>query len=53
MLGLESRARGPVKGQRKELAIVEHLASAIAPSDIKVIVQVASGCNIEHQRASQ
>ena len=41
VLGLEARARGPVKGEGKKFAIVEYLSPIIpTPSDVKVLVQV-------------
>jgi len=42
VLGLKARARGTVKGQSKKLTIVQNLTSAISPSDINILVQVAS-----------
>ena len=41
VVGLKSRARGLVKRQSQQLAIVEYLSSAIAPSDLEILVQIA------------
>jgi hypothetical protein len=48
--GLEARPRGPVHGQRQELAAVEDLAAAVAPGDVHVLVEVAGARDAGEQR---
>ena len=43
--GLETRARGFVKGESEKLSIVEDVGSAITPSDISVLVEVSKRSN--------
>ena len=45
ILGLETRARGFVKGESEKLSIVEDVGSAITPCDITVLVEVTKSSN--------
>lgn len=45
ILRLKSRARGLVKRESEKAAIVKYFGAAIAPSDIKILVEVPSISN--------